>query len=91
MGVAAVVIDSFKPRKVTSTVTDQSAVTGNDFDLDALMALKALGGIERIRRDRIGITGFSKGGTSTLMAAHQSRVAAANLPAGLRYALHVPF
>ncbi len=91
MGVAAVVIDSFKPRNVTSTVTDQSAVLGPDFDLDALMALKALGDNSRIKRDRIGITGFSKGGTSTLMAAHEFRVAAANLPAGLRYALHVPF
>jgi len=43
MGVAAVVIDSFGPRGVTSTVTDQSAVTGQDFNLDAYNVLKALG------------------------------------------------
>ena len=61
MGVAAVVIDSFKPRGVASTVQDQSAVTGQDFNLDALMA------------------------------AHEQQVAAAGIPAGLRYALHVPF
>ena len=91
MGVAAVVIDSFKPRGVSSTVQDQSAVTGQDFNLDALMALKALGANGRIDRARIGITGFSKGGTSALMAAHEQQVAAAGLPAGLRYALHVPF
>jgi dienelactone hydrolase len=91
MGVAAVVIDSFKPRGVTSTVEDQSAVTGQDFNLDALGALKALGGNARIDRLKIGITGFSKGGTSTLMAAHERQVVAAGVPAGLRYALHVPF
>lgn len=91
MGVAAVVIDSFKPRGVSSTVQDQSAVTGQDFNLDALMALKALGANSRINRAKIGITGFSKGGTSSLMAAHEQQVVAAGIPAGLRYALHVPF
>ena len=91
MGAAAVVIDSFKPRGVASTVQDQSAVTGQDFNLDALGALKALGGNARIDRLKIGITGFSKGGTSALMAAHERQVVAAGVPAGLRYALHVPF
>lgn len=91
MGVAAVVIDSFKPRGVTSTVQDQSAVTGQDFNLDGLMALKALGANGRIDRNKIGIMGFSKGGTSALMAAHEQFIAAAGVPAGLRYALHVPF
>ena len=91
MGVAAVVIDSFKPRGVTSTVHDQSAVTGQDFNLDALMALKALGTNSRIDRAHVGIMGFSKGGTSALMASHEQLVAAAGIPAGLHYALHVPF
>lgn len=91
MGVAGVVIDSFKPRGVSQTVTDQSAVTGPDFNYDALAALKALGAILRIDRSRIGITGFSKGGTSALMAAHETLLAQGGVPAGLRYALHVPF
>ena len=91
MGVAAVVIDSFKPRGVTSTVQDQSAVTGQDFNFDALMALKALNDIARIDRAHIGIMGFSKGGTSALMASHEQLIAAAGIPAFLRYALHVPF
>lgn len=91
MGVAAVVIDSFKPRGVTSTVHDQSAVTGQDFNLDALMALKALNSNARIDRAHIGIMGFSKGGTSALMASHEQLIAAAGIPAFLRYALHVPF
>lgn len=91
MGVAAVVVDSFRPRGVSSTVTDQSAVTGLDFNLDALAVLTALGANPRIDRSRIGIMGFSKGGTSSLMAAHEPQIAAAGVPAGLRYALHVPF
>jgi dienelactone hydrolase len=91
MGVAGVVIDSFGPRGVRSTVQDQSAVTSQDFNLDALAALKALGASPRVDRSRIGIVGFSKGGTSALMAAHERQIAAAGVPAGLRYALHVPF
>jgi dienelactone hydrolase len=91
MGVAAVVIDSFPPRGVTSTVQDASAVPSVDFNLDALGALKALGADPRIDRTRIGIAGFSMGGTSALMASHESLLASARVPAGLRYALHVPF
>lgn len=91
LGVAAVVIDSFRPRGVTSTVEDQSAVSGPDFNLDALAALKALGTNGRIDRNRIGIMGFSKGGTSALMASHLNLLAAAGVPLGLRYAMHVPF
>lgn len=90
LGVAAVVIDSFRPRGVTSTVEDQSAVSGPDFNLDALAALKALGTNGRIDRNRIGIMGFSKGGTSALMASHLNLLAAAGVPLGLRYAMHVP-
>ncbi|WP_395709045.1 dienelactone hydrolase family protein [Reyranella sp.] len=91
IGVAAVVIDSFRPRGVSSTVEDQSAVSGPDFNLDALGALKALGATSRIDRNRIGIMGFSKGGTSALMASHLNLLAAAAVSSGLRYALHVPF
>lgn len=91
VGVAAVVIDSFRPRGVTSTVEDQSAVSSPDFNLDALAALKALGANGRIDRNRTGIMGFSKGGASALMASHLNLLAAAGMPAGLRYAMHVPF
>lgn len=92
MGVATVVIDSFKPRGVTSTVLDQSAVTGQDFNLDALAALKALASNSRIDRRHIGIMGFSKGGTSALMASHEQLIlAAGGASDGPRYALHVPF
>ena len=43
MGVAGVVIDSFKARDIISTWADQSQVSRLDFIVDALRALKALG------------------------------------------------
>lgn len=90
MGVATFVIDSFKPRGVTSTVRDQSTVTNNDMLADAFAALKTLAAHPRIEGKRIGITGFSKGGSVALLAAHESRAARA-LPSGPRFALHIPF
>ena len=91
MGVAAVVIDSFKTRGVQSTVEDQSAVSGADFNLDAILILKTLAANPRIDTSHIGIMGFSKGGTSSLMSSHQRLLTQAGIPAGLRYALPVPF
>jgi len=90
MGVAALVLDSFTGRGVTSTVRDQSAVSTNDRLGDAFAALKILAGHARIDGARVGIMGFSKGGSVALLAAHEVRAAPA-LPAGLRFALHVPF
>jgi dienelactone hydrolase len=90
LGVAALVLDSFKGRGVADTVQDQSAVTNDEMLDDAFGALKALAGHPRIDGQRIGIVGFSKGGTVALLAAHERRAARA-LPAALRFALHVPF
>jgi dienelactone hydrolase len=90
MGVAALVIDSFKPRNVSSTVRDQSAVTGGNMIDDAAAALRAVGTHPRLDPQRAGIAGFSKGGTSAWQVALET-VVADRLPAGLRYRLHVPF
>jgi dienelactone hydrolase len=90
MGVAALVIDSFKPRNVASTVRDQTAVTGINMIDDGAAALRALGAHARLDAQRAGIAGFSKGGTSTWQLALET-VVAERLPAGLRYRLHVPF
>ena len=90
MGVAAVQIDSFGPRGVRQTVTDQMAVDGAAFNLDAIAALKALAAHPRIDRKRIGIMGFSKGAVSALMVSHERLLQDKGLPDGLRYALHIP-
>lgn len=90
VGVATLVLDSFKGRGVTDTVQDQSAVTNNEMLDDAFAALKTLANHPRIDGKRVGIVGFSKGGSVALLAAHERRAARA-LPADLRFALHVPF
>jgi dienelactone hydrolase len=89
LGVAALVLDSFKGRGVASTAEDQTAVSSAEMLGDAFAALKALAGHARIDGKRVGIIGFSKGGTVALLAAHEVRAEPA-LPAGLRFALHVP-
>ncbi len=89
LGVASFVIDSFKPRGITSTVTDQLQVTVNEIADDALNALKALAAHPRIDANKVGIVGFSKGGSVTLRTALE-RAAARVLPPGVRFALHVP-
>jgi dienelactone hydrolase len=90
MGVATFVLDSFTPRGVTSTVTDQSTVTAGDMLIDDFETLKALAKHPRIDAQRVGIVGFSKGASSALAAAIEIRASRA-LPPGLRYALHVLF
>jgi dienelactone hydrolase len=90
MGVATLVIDSFKPRGITSTVQDQSAVTSLEMLGDAFGALKALAAHPRVDGKRVGIIGFSKGGEVALQSALGVRVSRYS-PDGLRFALHVPF
>jgi len=90
LGVAALVLDSFKGRGIASTAEDQAAVSSTEMLGDAFAALKALAGHTRIDGKRVGIMGFSKGGTVALLSAHEVRAERA-LPAGLRFALHVPF
>lgn len=90
LGVAALVIDSFTARGVQSTVRDQSTVTAVDMMGDAFAALARLAAHPRIDARRIGIVGFSKGGTVAVQTALTRRAARA-LPEGPRFALHVAF
>ena len=62
MGFATVYANHFKPRGVSSTVGNQSRVTGAMMVADALHLLNALAKHPRIDSDRIGIMGGSKGG-----------------------------
>lgn len=90
LGVAAFVPDLFTGRGVKSTVEDQAAVTGLEMVADAFTVLEELARHPRLDPKRIGIMGFSKGGTVTLDAA-LLRYAERFLPSGPRYALHVAF
>lgn len=90
MGVASIIPDSFTPRGVKSTVEDQSTVSSNDMIADAFGALKLAAAHARLDPARIGITGFSKGG-SVAMRSGLEVIARRHAPNGPRFALHVPF
>jgi dienelactone hydrolase len=68
-GIAACVIDSFGPRGVRSTVSDQSRVSAFQMECDATAALRLLHADPAIDGARIGIMGVSKGGVAAINAA----------------------
>jgi dienelactone hydrolase len=90
LGVAALILDSFKGRGISSTVQDQAAVSSSEMADDAFAALRTLADHPRIDGHRVGLIGFSKGASAALLAAHELRAQRA-LPPDLRFALHVLF
>ncbi|EJN09836.1 dienelactone hydrolase family protein [Herbaspirillum sp. YR522] len=72
MGIAAFVVDSFAPRGVNGTMEDQTSLSPAVNDVDALFALKLLATDPRIDAQRIGMIGFSRGGTVALDMAMES-------------------
>jgi dienelactone hydrolase len=86
-GIAALVIDSFQSRGVSHTVHDQRLVDSWDLVLDAVAGLRLLVADTRIRKDRIGIMGVSKGGIAAMTTALASVLAWAG--ASDQFAAHV--
>jgi dienelactone hydrolase len=68
-GIAALVVDSFGPRGLETSLYDQSQLTEWEMELDAFAALSRLASDKRFRRDRIAIMGVSKGGTVAMNTA----------------------
>jgi dienelactone hydrolase len=66
MGIATLLVDSFKPRGIKRTDEDQSQLDQAANDADALSALKLLATDPRIDASRIGVIGFSRGGIVAL-------------------------
>ncbi|HET8533473.1 MAG TPA: dienelactone hydrolase family protein [Methylomirabilota bacterium] len=62
LGFSTFVVDSFTPRNVRETATDQARLPTAANVADAMAALRLLATHPRIDPDRIGIVGFSKGG-----------------------------
>jgi len=89
-GYAALTVDSFGTRGVAKTVDDQLLVSDLTMMADAYAALELLAADPRIDADRIGLLGFSKGGTVALYAANE-RLAAALSPGGRRFAAHAAY
>ena len=69
LGIASVVIDSFTPRGIKSTVRNQAPVSSYDMLIDAVHTLNTVAHHPAIDPARIGIIGFSKGGTVAIEAA----------------------
>lgn len=89
-GMAAFVIDSFAPRGIVQTATDQTQLSSMAMAADALNALKLLATHPRIDRSRIAVMGFSKGGSVALYTALEP-VRRAVIASELRFAAHVAF
>lgn len=89
-GIATLRTDSFTPRGVRTTVADQLAVTTFTMVADAFSALRVLAADPRIDPARIGIMGFSKGGSVAQLTAFEP-FRRAVMGDGLKFALHIPF
>jgi dienelactone hydrolase len=89
-GVAALVVDSFGPRGIKETATNQAQLSGWANDADALAALKILAADPRIDKNRIGIVGWSRGGTAALNTMLEA-VRMSIIADDLKFALHVVF
>jgi dienelactone hydrolase len=71
-GVAALVIDTYGPRGITETVSDQRRISIFAQIADAFAALKQLAADPRIDRNRIAIMGFSRGAIVTMDTAMET-------------------
>lgn len=88
MGVATFVVYSFEPRGVKGTVDDQTRVPYAANLMDALQALQLLAKHPRIDESKIGVMGFSRGGSVAFQSALEP-LRHAVVKSGLKFALHV--
>ena len=88
LGIASFVVDSFGPRGIRATGTDQRQLSTMANVADVLAALRLLAADPRIDPARIAVMGFSRGGQAALYAALEPfRKAIAGET--LRFAAHV--
>ncbi len=88
MGVATFVIDNFTGRGVRETATDQSRLSPAADAAGALAALRLLSTHPAINSKRIGVMGFSRGGSAAINSALEP-VRRAVIDDDLRFAAHV--
>jgi dienelactone hydrolase len=89
IGVATFVVDSFGPRGVRSTMEDQLRVPYAANVVDAFQALQLLATHPRIDAARIGVMGFSRGGSVAFNTAVEP-FRRAIVKSDLKFALHIP-
>jgi dienelactone hydrolase len=88
IGVAAVVLDSFTGRGITSTVNDQSQLDTLAMMVDAYRVLGVLARDARIDSDRIAVMGFSKGAVAAVYSSNE-RFRRMWAPRGVQFAAHI--
>lgn len=92
LGVATFVVDSFTTRGIARTAEDQSQMGRFAGGADALMALKLLATHPLIDSTRIGVMGFSRGGTATQIASFESiRIGLFGKDSNQMFAGHIAF
>ncbi|MDA7810659.1 dienelactone hydrolase family protein [Flavobacteriaceae bacterium] len=89
LGFATFELNSFKSRRIESTVGDQTQVTTAAMVLDAYKALEILSDHPNILKNKISITGWSLGGAVTLFSAWIPLKNAINKD--LKFASHLAF
>lgn len=87
-GIASFVIDSFSGRKIPDTVATQVYLPLAARLVDAFQALDVLASFEEIDEHRIGISGYSSGGTVSMLSS-DSRLSAVGLAKGRMFAAHL--
>ncbi|MFI4973287.1 MAG: dienelactone hydrolase family protein [Caulobacterales bacterium] len=90
-GVAAFVVDSFGPRGISETASDQSQLRIFADLADSFAALKVLAADPRIDKNRIGIMGWSRGGSIAMVSALESARRAVLDADGPKFAAHIVF
>jgi dienelactone hydrolase len=88
MGIATFVIDNFTGRGITETATDQSRLSPSADVAGALAALSLLATHPAIDPRRIGVMGFSRGGSAAINSALEP-IRRAVIDGDLRFAAHV--
>jgi dienelactone hydrolase len=90
MGTATFVIDNFTGRGVKETATDQSRLSPAADAAGALAALRLLATHPQIDPKRIGVIGFSRGGSAAINTALEP-IRLSVIDNDLRFAAHVAF
>ena len=70
-GIAVIFVDNFNGRNVISAGADQGQVSTYSFYIDAFMTLEYLSKEPKININKVGITGWSRGGMNSLAIAEK--------------------
>lgn len=90
-GIATFIVDSFAGRGVGETASDQGRVPMAASVLDAFAALRTLAAHPAIDPNRIGITGFSRGGVAAMFTVEARLRTGVLGDDGPSFAAHAPF